>query len=57
MLHNCTKMYGAKTLKNTSLCSIAFLRKSCRLFDDVEIDGRARHATDDSIVRRMPITC
>ena len=56
MLHNCTKMYGAKTLKNTSLCLIAFLRKSCRLFDDVEIDGRAIHATDDSIVRRMPIT-
>jgi hypothetical protein len=33
-----------------------FFRKSCHLFDNVEIDGRSKQATDDSIVRHMPIT-
>jgi len=30
-----------------------FFRKSCRLLDKVEKYGRARQATDDSIIRRM----
>jgi hypothetical protein len=57
MLHNCIKMYGAKNIKNTSLCSKTLFRKSCLFFYNVEIDGRARQAIEDSVVRRMPISC
>ena len=34
-----------------------FIRKSCRLWDNVEKYGRARQATDDNIIRRMRIAC
>ena len=34
-----------------------FLRKSCRLGDNVEKYGTARQATDESIIRRMRIAC
>jgi hypothetical protein len=35
--------------------SFFFLRKSCRLKDNVEKYGRAGQATDDNIIRRMRI--
>ena len=34
-----------------------FLRKSCRLWDNVEKYSTAREATDDSVVRRMRCAC
>jgi hypothetical protein len=34
-----------------------FFRKSCRLWDNVEQYDRARHTTDDNIIRRMSIAC
>jgi hypothetical protein len=44
-------------IKTHVLCSITLSRKSCRLWDNVEKYGRARQATDDSIVRRMRFAC
>jgi hypothetical protein len=44
-------------IKTHILCSISFPRKSCRLWDNVEQYGRARQATDDTIIRRMRIAC
>jgi len=34
-----------------------FVRKSCRLWDNVEKHGRAGQATDDNITRCMHIAC
>jgi hypothetical protein len=44
-------------LKTHILCSIAFSRKSCRLWNKVEKYGTARQATDDNIIRRMRFAC
>jgi len=53
-------MFRAKIvdkIKTHISCSITFIRQSCRLWNSVEKCSRARQATDDSIIRRMPITC
>jgi hypothetical protein len=42
-------------IKTHLLYSITFLRKSCRLWDNVEKYCRARQATDDNIIGRVPI--
>jgi len=34
-------------MKTHALCSVPFLRKSCRLWENVEIYGTAKQATDD----------
>ena len=34
-----------------------FFRKSCLLWDNFEKYGRARRATDDSIIQRMRFAC
>jgi hypothetical protein len=39
------------------LYSITFLRKSCRLWDNVEKYGTAGQTTDDNIIRRMRFAC
>jgi hypothetical protein len=44
-------------IKTHILCSITFLRKSCRLWDNVEKYGRAGHTTDDNTIRRMRFAC
>jgi hypothetical protein len=44
-------------LKTHVWCSMAFFRKSCRLWDNVEKHERARQATDDNIIRRMRFAC
>ena len=44
-------------IKTRILCSVAFFRKSCHLWDNVEKYCRAGQATDDSIIRRMRIAC
>jgi hypothetical protein len=43
-----------RELKIHSLCSITLLQKSRRLWDNAEQYGRARHDTDDNVVRCMP---
>ena len=44
-------------IKTHILCSITFLQKSWRLWDNVEIYCRARQAADVNIIRRMRIAC
>jgi hypothetical protein len=44
-------------IKTHILCSIILLRKSCRLWDNVEKCCRAGQATDNNITRRMRIAC
>ena len=44
-------------IKTHILCSITFFRKSLRFCDNVEKYCKARHATDDSITRRMRFAC
>jgi hypothetical protein len=44
-------------IKTHILCSVAFFRKSCRLWDNVEKYGTAGQATDDNIIRRMRFAC
>ena len=39
------------------LCSITFPEKITTLLDNVEKHGRARQATDGSIIRRMRLAC
>jgi hypothetical protein len=40
------------------LCQIIFSpRKSCHLWDKVEKYGRAKHSTNDNIIRRMRFAC
>jgi hypothetical protein len=46
-----------ETIKIHIFCRITFSRKWCRLWDNVEKYGRARHAADDNITRRMRIAC
>jgi hypothetical protein len=43
--------------QNTHFMFNTFLRKSCRLWDNVKKYGRARQATDDSIIQRMRFAC
>ena len=43
--------------KSHILCSVTFIRKSCRLWVDVEKHGGAWQATGDSILRRMRVAC
>jgi len=43
--------------QNTHFVFSNFFRQSCRLWGNVEKYGRAGHATDDSIIRRMRIAC
>jgi hypothetical protein len=43
--------------QNTLFCSVAFCRKSYRLWDNMEKYGRARQATDDNMIRRMSFAC
>ena len=44
-------------IETHTLCSPIFLRKSCRLRDNVEICDTARQATDDNKRRRMRFEC
>jgi hypothetical protein len=44
-------------IKTHILCSITFLRKSCRLWDNLWKFGKAGQVTDDNIVRRMRPAC
>jgi hypothetical protein len=44
-------------IKTHVLCSATFFRKSCPLWDNVQEYGRAWHATDDNIIRRMRFPC
>jgi hypothetical protein len=44
-------------MKTHILCSITFLLKFCRLWDNVEKYGKARNATDYNIIRRMRFSC
>jgi len=44
-------------IKVNILCAANFIQKSRRLWDNVKKYGRARQATDDSIIRRMRIAC
>jgi hypothetical protein len=44
-------------IKTHILRSVSFLRKSCRLWDNVEKYGGAREATDDNITWRMRFAC
>jgi len=37
--------------------SITFFWKSCHLWNNVEIHGRTREATDDNIIWRMHFVC
>jgi len=39
------------------MCSVTLLRKSCRLWDNVEKCGRAGRATAGNIIRRMRFAC
>jgi hypothetical protein len=39
------------------LCSVTPFRKSCRVWDNVEIWGAARQAADDNKIRRMCFAC
>jgi len=50
-------MFIYDNIKTHILCLINILRKSCRLWDNVEKYGRAGQATDDNIIRRMRIVC
>jgi len=44
-------------IKTRTLCSVIFIRKSPRLWDNAEKYGRARQATYDNIIQRMRIAC
>ena len=54
-------MFLTKFVENKKiriLCSITFSRKSFFVvWDNVEKEGRAGRATDDSIIRRMRVAC
>ena len=43
-------------IKTHILCSVTFVFKSCRLWDNMEKYGKARQTTDDIIIRRMRFT-
>jgi len=44
-------------MKNHFLCSTTFLRKSWRLWDNVEKCGTARQATNDNTTWRVRFAC
>jgi hypothetical protein len=44
-------------IKTHIFCSINHFRKSCCVWDNVEIYGGAGQATDDSIIGRMRFAC
>ena len=46
-----------KEIKTQTSCSTSFFRKSCRLWDNLEIHGRAKQATDDKITWDMRFAC
>jgi len=48
---------GLEKIRTQSVCSITFLFKSCRLWDNVETYRRAGQTTHDNVIRRMPIAC
>jgi hypothetical protein len=53
-------MFQTKAVENIKthiLFSITFFRKSIHLRDNVEKYGRARHATNKNIIRRMRFAC
>jgi hypothetical protein len=43
--------------QNNFLCSVTFLRKSCRLWGNVEYYDKVRRATGDNTIRRMRFGC
>ena len=47
------QMIIVEKIKTYILCSTAFVRKSCRLWDNVKKYGRAGEATHDNVIRRM----
>ena len=44
-------------IKRYVICSTTFLRRSYRLWDNVDKHGITRQVTDDNIMRRMSIAC
>ena len=44
-------------IKTLILCSVKFFRKSCRLWDHMEIYDRVIQAADDNILLHMRIAC
>jgi hypothetical protein len=50
------KLIDVQKIK-TYFCSIYFSPKVVPFLDNVGRYGRATHATDDKIIRRMPIAC
>jgi hypothetical protein len=53
-------MFQTKVVENIKthiLCSVTFVRKSCRLWDNVEKYGSIGQVTDKNIIWRMRIAC
>ena len=46
-----------ETIKTGILCSVTFLRKSCRSLSNVEKHGRAEQTPDDNIIRLIYFAC
>ena len=53
-------MFQTKVLRKINthiLCTVTYIRKSCRLWDNVKKYCTARQATNDNIIQRMSIAC
>jgi len=47
----------SEKIKTHILYSVTFSRKSCRWWDNVQKYGRARQATDDSLIQHTHFVC